>query len=209
MRASNAPILRLTRTATDVTLDALAVSAVCNAFNTLALGLMALMRFESKSVLHTRCLPAASPSPSPSPSPSRSPSQAPAVAPALVRGACCLQSLKVRQLELRDKLQQIVHGFQHQDQHTAADTYWRGWSVTIVQLHAKAQETMEMIPVHPEFVAKAQAEHKFLFKAETQIPFMNLDTMDPGTPRSTNRRNPSPPPSPPADAQAREVPAAL
>ena len=49
-------------------LDALAVSAVCNAFNTLALGLMALMRFESKSVLHTRCSPAASPSPSPSPS---------------------------------------------------------------------------------------------------------------------------------------------
>ena len=186
-------------------LDALAVSAVCNAFNTLALGLMALMRFESKSVLHTRCSPAASPSPSPSPSLSFS--QAPAVAPvlALVRGACCLQSLKVRQLELRDKLQQIVHGFQHQDQHTAADTYWRGWSVTIVQLHAKAQETMEMIPVHPEFVAQAQAEHRFLFKAETQIPFMNLDTMDAGTPRSTNRRNPSPPPSPPADAQAREV----
>ena len=81
----------------------------------------------------------------------------------------------------------------------------RGWSVTIVQLHAKAQETMEMIPVHPEFVARAQAEHKFLFKAETQIPFMNLDTMESGTPRSTNRRNPSPPPSPPADAQAREV----
>ena len=170
---------------------------------------MALMRFESKSVLHTRCSPAASPSPSPSLSLSFSfsPSQAPAVAPvlALVRGACCLQSLKVRQLELRDKLQQIVHGFQHQDQHTAADTYWRGWSVTIVQLHAKAQETMEMIPVHPEFVAQAQAEHKFLFKAETQIPFMNLDTMESGTPRSTNRRNPSPPPSPPADAQAREV----
>ena len=192
-------------------LDALAVSAVCNAFNTLALGLMALMRFESKSVLHTRCSPAASPSPSPSLSLSFgfsfSPSQAPAVAPvlALVRGACCLQSLKVRQLELRDKLQQIVHGFQHQDQHTAADTYWRGWSVTIVQLHAKAQETMEMIPVHPEFVAQAQAEHRFLFKAETQIPFMNLDTVDAGTPRSTNRRNPSPPPSPPADAQAREV----
>ena len=38
----NAPILRLTRTAADVTLDALTVSAVCNAFNTLALGLMAL-----------------------------------------------------------------------------------------------------------------------------------------------------------------------
>ena len=50
-----------------------AVSALCNAMNTIALGLMALMRFESKSSLHTQ-------------------------------GACTLQSLKVQQLELRDKL---------------------------------------------------------------------------------------------------------
>ena len=47
---------------------------MCNATNTVALGLMALMRFESKSSLHTQ-------------------------------GACTLQSLKVQQLELRDKLQ--------------------------------------------------------------------------------------------------------
>ena len=51
----------------------MAVSALCNAMNTIALGLMALMRFESKSSLHTQ-------------------------------GACTLQSLKVQQLELRDKL---------------------------------------------------------------------------------------------------------
>ena len=49
----------------------MAVSAICNASNTLLLGLMALMRFESKSQLHTQ-------------------------------GACTLQSLKVRQVELRD-----------------------------------------------------------------------------------------------------------
>ena len=52
----------------------MAVSALCNAMNTITLGLMALMRFESKSSLHTQ-------------------------------GACTLQSLKVQQLELRDKLQ--------------------------------------------------------------------------------------------------------
>ena len=150
MRCSNAPVARLTCTEANFALHAVAVSAVCNAFNTLALGLMALMRFESKSMLHTRSsLPLTL-------------TLALALALALTlallllltltlpvprtRGACCLQSLKVRQLELRDKLQQIVHGFQHQDQHTAADTFWRSWSMTIIQLHAKAQETMEMIP---------------------------------------------------------------
>ena len=58
---------------TVTTLTRGAVSALCNAMNTIALGLMALMRFESKSSLHTQ-------------------------------GACTLQSLKVQQLELRDKL---------------------------------------------------------------------------------------------------------
>jgi len=155
------------------------VSALCNAMNTIALGLMALMRFESKSSLHTQ-------------------------------GACTLQSLKVKQLELRDKLQQIVHGIHHEDSPEAANTFWRGWSETVGSLHAKAQETMEMTPIHPEFVAKAQAAHEFLFRAETQIPrIVVADPSDqkadrhwaPSAPRGRTERQqhwaPSPPPSPP------------
>ena len=129
------------------------VSAFCNASNTLVLGLMALMRFESKSMLHTK-------------------------------GACTLQSLKVRQIELRDKLQQIVHGFQHDDQHEAADTFWRSWSATIEALNAKAQETMEMIEIHPKFVSSAQTEHEVLFRAETQIPHISIAKNKPGAPPS-------------------------
>jgi len=144
------------------------VSAICNASNTLLLGLMALMRFESKSMLHTQ-------------------------------GACTLQSLKVKQIELRDKLQQIVHGFQHEDQHEAADTFWRSWSSTVESLNAKAQETMEMIEIHPQFVAQAQSEHEILFRAETQIPFMivaGTDTKADALPSVSSP--PASPPSPPA-----------
>ena len=143
------------------------VSALCNAMNTIALGLMALMRFESKSSLHTQ-------------------------------GACTLQSLKVQQLELRDKLQQIVHGIHHEDSPEAANTFWRGWSETIGSLHAKAQETMEMTPIHPEFVARAQAEHEFLFRAETQIPCIVV--MDSKPKALSLPWAPSPPPSPPSRA---------
>ena len=39
-----------------------------------------------------------------------------------------------------------MHGYQHADQHEAANTYWRGWNVTHMQLHAKATETMQVIP---------------------------------------------------------------
>ena len=52
--------------------------------------------------------------------------------------------------------------------------------------------------VHPEFVARAQAEHEFLFRAETQIPCVVVTD---STPKSHSLPwAPSPPPSPPSRA---------
>ena len=152
------------------------VSAICNATNTIAIGLLALLRFESKSSLHTQ-------------------------------GACTLQSLKVRQIELRDKLQQIVHGFKTEDHAEIMDSFWRSWSETMDSLQSKAQEVMEMIPIHPGFMAKAQKTHEFLFRAEMEIPCLVIkDSRQLSSPqRDRSPAEPhegSEPPSPPASPPA-------
>ena len=94
-----------------------AVSAFCNALNTLMLGLMALMRFESKSMLHTK---GACTLQSLKVRQVELRDQTPPLPLPLslhrtltVSLASTLTVTPAYQIELRDKLQQIVHGFQH------------------------------------------------------------------------------------------------
>ena len=112
--------------------------AILNSCNTIALGLLALLKYQSKADLHENA-------------------------------AASLQSLKVQVQELRDELDHLVQGTQHDSSVKSMEVFMRTFQTKFTSIYAKNEEIADMAPIDPKFVEQAQKLHIAIYSGELRI----------------------------------------
>ena len=125
----------------------LMASASLNAMNTIVLGVLALLRYQSKMDLHQNA-------------------------------AKALQALRMSVLKIRDKMNHLNRGMQHESVTAENQTFFKGFLPSLATIYAKAEEIAETAPIPPSVQLRAQALHVEIEQMESEIRCLHLDVPD-------------------------------